>query len=199
MKKALAARQAYQEIIRQVACDDGKKVSGVLKAIDDSTATTRKTSAWNAFQTKCRAEYNKKEMGLTNKEYRTFVSDKYKELFSGLSEDDAGDPAARAQCTEAVMAWYREKTSMILDKKKGNHGGHTMLTKVAEPFINMSTVTANAYDIKVCGFAIDTFSDNAIIWGGGGVFQAVYNTFEGQIKTKLNNVKAMFQVVQMQK
>ncbi|KAJ7642532.1 hypothetical protein B0H17DRAFT_1216393 [Mycena rosella] len=164
VNKALAVRQAYHDMLRAVAREEGKKVSTVLKAIGDTTSLTRKTNPWNAFQVQQRALFPQPK-GMSKKEHRTIVRAKYSELFADLSEDDANDPGARAACATTVM----------LDDQKANDRGHAMLTKV-------STVTANTCDIEICGYAIDPFTDNATIWGGGQFFKGVYTRFKDAIK-----------------
>ncbi|KAJ7700450.1 hypothetical protein B0H17DRAFT_1195845 [Mycena rosella] len=183
VKKALAARQAYHNILREVAREDGKKVSAVLKAIGERTKLGRKTNPWNAFQMQERSR-NPPPKGMSKKEYHEVVRTKYRELFAHLSEDDAKDPGAQAACVADLMSWYSEATTVMLDDR-----GHAMLTK--------STVTVNTRDIEICGYAIDPFTDNAIIWGGGQFFSGVYARFKDAIKRELSDIKAMHQVVAM--
>ncbi|KAJ7681682.1 hypothetical protein B0H17DRAFT_1138281 [Mycena rosella] len=209
VNKALAARQAYHNMLRAVAREEGKKVSTVLKAIGDTTSLTRKTNPWNAFQVQQRALFPQPK-GMSKKEYCAVVRAKYSELFADLSEDGVNDPGARAACIADLMTWYREATTVMLDDQKANDRGHAMLTKVVEPFINMashswppssnyaltwlqSTVTANTRDIEICGYAIDSFTDNAIIWGGGQIFKGVYTRFKDAIKRELSDIKVMHQ------
>ncbi|KAJ7619038.1 hypothetical protein B0H17DRAFT_1152191, partial [Mycena rosella] len=184
VNKALAARQAYHNILREVARDDGKKVSAVLKAIGETTKLGRKTNPWNAFHMQ-EWSRNPQPKGMSKKEYHEVVRAKYRELFAHLSEDDAKDPGARAACVADLMFWYSEATTVMLDDQKANDRGHAMLTK--------STVTANTRDIEICGYAIDPFTDNAIIWGGGQFFSGVYARFKDAIKRELSDIKAMHQ------
>ncbi|KAJ7623986.1 hypothetical protein B0H17DRAFT_1219053 [Mycena rosella] len=132
INKALAARQAYHNILQEVARDDGKKVSTVLKAIGETTKLGQKTNPWNAFQMQERSR-NPQPKGMSKKEYH-----------------------------------------------------------------EVSTVTANTCDIEICGYAIDPFTDNAIIWGGGQFFSGVYARFKDAIKQELSDIKAMHHVVVME-
>ncbi|KAJ7703704.1 hypothetical protein B0H17DRAFT_1194187 [Mycena rosella] len=178
VNKALAARQAYHNILREVARDDGKKVSAVLEAIGETTKLGRKTNPWNTFQMQERSR-NPQPKGMSKKEYHEVVRAKYRELFAHLSEDDAKDPGVRAACIADLMSWYSEAITVMLDDQK-------------------STVTANTRDIEICGYAIDPFTDNAIIWGGGQFFSGVYARFKDTIKRELSDIKAMHQVVAME-
>ncbi|KAJ7635443.1 hypothetical protein B0H17DRAFT_1217285 [Mycena rosella] len=177
VNKALAARQAYHNILREVAREDGKKVSAVLKAIGEMTKLGWKTNPWNAFQMQERS-CNPQPKGMSKKEYHEVM------------QDNAKDPGTRAACVADLMSWYSEATTVMLDDQKANDRAHAMLTK--------STVTANTCNIEICGYAIDPFTDNAIIRGGGQFFSGVYVRFKDAIKRELSDIKAMHQVVAME-
>ncbi|KAJ7708186.1 hypothetical protein B0H17DRAFT_1124961 [Mycena rosella] len=113
VNKALAARQAYHNILWEVAREDRKKVSAVLKAIGETTKLGRKTNPWNAFQMQERSR-NPQPKG----------------------KDDAKDPGAQAACVVDLMSWYSEATTVMLDDQKANDWGHAMLTKGGGQFFS---------------------------------------------------------------
>ncbi|KAJ7439182.1 hypothetical protein B0H11DRAFT_2254111 [Mycena galericulata] len=62
-----------------------------------------------------------------------------------------------------------------------------------------NTITYQTSDIDIFGFAVDPFADLALVWGGSPGFFAVQETYEPSLKVKLQDIKAMFQMVYMAK
>ena len=60
----------------------------------------------------------------------------YRDLFSGLSAEEAKDPGARRLCLEPLMEWYEQKTKQLLDVKRGDGAGKALLSKAVEPLIH---------------------------------------------------------------
>ncbi|KAJ7447428.1 hypothetical protein FB451DRAFT_1411846 [Mycena latifolia] len=104
-----------------------------------------------------------------------------------------GDGAATTRHTNP---WNVFQTKYRAEKPKRADAD---TAKIVKPFIYQSTVAGSTYDVEVFGFGIDTFSDVAIIWGGTPTFYAVYKAFEQPIKSKLAELKAMFQVTNMKR
>ncbi|KAJ6465234.1 hypothetical protein DFH09DRAFT_1346431 [Mycena vulgaris] len=136
-------------------------------------------------QTKFRAE-NKKSPDVTKEAYKQLMRTAYDELFSSLSEEEKKDPAARKECVQEVLDWYEANSMAMLDDRKGDGRGRALMSKIIQPFIH-----------QVFGFGIDPVSDVAIVWGGTPTFYAVYDKYKIPIKAKLNDMKAMIQVVRM--
>ncbi|KAJ7453453.1 hypothetical protein FB451DRAFT_1408852 [Mycena latifolia] len=198
LEEALAARRQYHTTVQTVARHSGKKMATVFKAVGDSAATTQHTNPWNAFQTKYRTE-KPKRADVSADEYRQEISAAYAELFGDLPEEDRNNPDERRKCVKEVMDWYHEDSMALLDERKAGGNAHALMSKIVNPFIHQSTVAGSTYDVEVFSFGIDTFSDVAIIWGGTPTFYAVYEAFEQPIKSKLAELKAMFQVTNMKR
>ncbi|KAJ7474948.1 hypothetical protein FB451DRAFT_1397815 [Mycena latifolia] len=198
LEEALAARRQYHATVQMVARRLGKKMATVFKAVRDGAATTRHTNPWNAFQTKYRTE-KPKRADVSADEYHQEISAAYAELFANLPEEDRNNPDERRKCVKEVMDWYHENSMALLDKRKAGGNAHALMSKIVKPFIHQSTVAGSTYDVEVFSFGIDTFSDVAIIWGGTPTFYAVYEAFEQPIKSKLAELKAMFQVTNMKR
>ncbi|KAJ7477640.1 hypothetical protein FB451DRAFT_1396596 [Mycena latifolia] len=198
LEEALAARRQYHATVQTVAHRLGKKMATVFKAVGDGAATTRHTNPWNAFQTKYRAE-KPKRADVSANEYRQELSAAYAELFVDLPEEDRNNPDEQRKCVKEVMEWYHENSMVLLDERKAGGNAHALMSKIVKPFIHQSTVAGSTYDVEVFGFGIDTFSNVAIIWGGTPTFYAIYEAFEQPIKSKLAELKAMFQVTNMKR
>ncbi|KAF8177164.1 hypothetical protein K438DRAFT_1978805 [Mycena galopus ATCC 62051] len=198
VEEARVAKATYDAAIEDVARRAKKKVSAVRKAIgDESVAGIREGNGWNAFQMKYRAEHPRSSK-MSKEEVKAYSAAKkaaYRDLFSGLSPEEAKDPGARRRCLEPLMEWYEQKTKQLLDVKRGDGAGKALLSKAVEPLIHHSTTLSNKKDIEVWGFAMDLFADNAIIWGGGGLFHEVFKQYPGPIKKVLTEFKARFQAV----
>ncbi|KAJ7067706.1 hypothetical protein B0H15DRAFT_958196 [Mycena belliarum] len=197
LEEAAAARRLFHQTIEKVARRSGKRVSAVLKAIGETPGLTRKTNAWNAFQAKYRLDHPHVE-GTDADDYKRDRAAAYQELFADLTEDEKKDPKKRAECVEELMQWYQESSLIMLDGRKANDRGHALMDHAVKPFIHMSTVAGQTYDMDLFGFAIDSFADIAIIWGGTSTFYLVYKKYEGPIRRLLNELKAMFQIIRMQ-
>ncbi|KAJ7467270.1 hypothetical protein B0H11DRAFT_1921540 [Mycena galericulata] len=207
-KEVLAARRNYHAVVETVARRSGKRVSSIFKAIGDHKTTMRHPNPWNAFQVKYRAE-NPKPSDMSAAEFKKQIRAAYQELFSALSEDEQTDWEAQQKCLEPIMEWYQEKTTVVADARKASGHGTGLLDRAIQPFIHQasvashsvkqSTITYQTSDIDIFGFAVDPFADLALVWGGSPGFFAVQETYESAIKVRLQDIKAMFQMVYMAK
>ncbi|KAJ7238038.1 hypothetical protein B0H12DRAFT_1075408 [Mycena haematopus] len=125
----------------------------------------------------------------------------YRALFDSLSEDERNDPEARRRCVEPVMAWHREKTMQVVDNRKADGKGKALMDKAVAPLIHqasaLSTAVSNSLDIEIFGVALDCFGDNAILWGGGSLFQEVFKQHPAPIRKFLTDMKALFQTTSL--
>ncbi|KAJ7690173.1 hypothetical protein B0H14DRAFT_3532409 [Mycena olivaceomarginata] len=54
--------------------------------------------------------------------------------------------------------------------------------------------SSNSLDIEIFGLVLDCFSNNAIIWGGGALFQQVFKQHPVPIRKFLIDMKVLFQM-----
>jgi hypothetical protein len=149
---------------------------------------------------------------VTPEESRAYAKareDGYNALFASLSDDERRDPEARRLCVEPLMKWHREKTMQVVDNRKADGGGKALMNKAVAPLIHQariiptwygrfltclqSTAVSNSLDIEIFGLALDCYGDNAIIWGGGALFQEVFKQHPVPIRKFLIDMKALFQ------
>ncbi|KAJ7310668.1 hypothetical protein DFH08DRAFT_974351 [Mycena albidolilacea] len=66
-----------------------------------------------------------------------------------------------------------------------------------QPLIHQSTAVSNSLDIEVFGLALNCFGNNAIIWGGGALFQEVFKHHPLPIRKFLMDMKGLFQTTSL--
>ncbi|KAJ7711602.1 hypothetical protein B0H14DRAFT_3639348 [Mycena olivaceomarginata] len=183
--EARAARAAYHATLEDIARRAGKKMSTIFKAIGDYPKSVRDTNSWNAYQMKY----------LTPEEsqaYEKAREEGYNSLFASLSTTNAAIRKLAASVSQPLMKWHREKTMQVVDNRKADGGGKVLMNKAVAPLIHQSTAVSNSLDIEVFGLALDCFGDNAIIWGGGALFQEVFKQHPLPIRKFLIDMKGLF-------
>ncbi|KAJ7686763.1 hypothetical protein B0H14DRAFT_3534407 [Mycena olivaceomarginata] len=215
LKEAMAARAAYHATLEDIARRGRKKISSVRMAIGDYPKSTRDANSWNAYQMKYCIEHPRPSK-MTREESRAYAKareDGYNALFASLSDDERRDPEARRLCVEPLMKWHREKTMQVVDNRKADGGGKALMNKAVAPLIHQariiptwygrfltclqSTAVSNSLDIEIFGLALDCYGDNAIIWGGGALFQEVFKQHPVPIRKFLIDMKALFQTTSL--
>ncbi|KAJ7748460.1 hypothetical protein B0H14DRAFT_2636557 [Mycena olivaceomarginata] len=168
----------------------GKKMSTIFKAIGDYPKSVRDTNSWNAYQMKYRIEHPRpsKMTPEESQAYEKAREEGYNALFASLSDDERRDPEARRLCVAAHE---------VVDNRKADGGGKALMNKAVAPLIHQSTAVSNSLDIEVFGLALDCFGDNAIIWGGGALFQEVFKQHPLPIRKFLIDMKGLFQTTSL--
>ncbi|KAJ7788822.1 hypothetical protein B0H14DRAFT_2627877 [Mycena olivaceomarginata] len=187
LKEARAARAAYHATLEDIARRAGKKMSTIFKAIGDYPKSVRDTNSWNATRGRRR---NRKPTKKYEKRATTPC------LLRCLT-NERRDPEARRLCVAPLMKWHREKTMQVVDNRKADGGGKVLMNKAVAPLIHQSTAVSNSLDIEVFGLALDCFGDNAIIWGGGTLFQEVFKQHPLPIRKFLIDMKGLFQTTSL--
>ncbi|KAJ7310154.1 hypothetical protein DFH08DRAFT_974506 [Mycena albidolilacea] len=106
--------------------------------------------------------------------YEKAREESYNTLFASLSDDGRRDPEARRLCVTPLMKWHHEKT-----------------------ITPHPSAVSNSLDIEVFGLVLDCFGDNAIIWGGGALFQEVFKHHPLPIRKFLIDMKGLFQTTSL--
>jgi hypothetical protein len=150
---------------------------------------------------------------VTPEESKAYNADRlaaYHAMFGTLTEDEKNDPEARRRCVQPLMEWHHEKTMQVVDHRKAEGKSKALLNKAASPLIHQvrsdtrssspsdlrvlqSTAISNNLDIEIFGLAIDCFGDDGILWGGGALFQKVFEQHPAPIRKFLVDMKALFQ------
>ncbi|KAJ7747636.1 hypothetical protein DFH07DRAFT_775959 [Mycena maculata] len=191
-EQLLAAYTEWQGFVTEMSKVTGKKESTLYKAVGQDPTLGRTVNSWNTFQAKFRVE-NRQPKTMSSANFTKQVRAAYKHLFEELPEDKRSDPVARRAIVKPIIDWYSEKTSVVMDARKEKGGSLAMLNKVVQPFIRQSTLAHQNNNVDIFGFGIDTYGDQAVIWGGSLNFLSVHDTYLPTIKVKLVDIKAMFQ------
>ncbi|KAJ7728263.1 hypothetical protein DFH07DRAFT_969885 [Mycena maculata] len=150
---------------------NGKKESTLYKAVGQDPTRGRTVNSWNVFQAKFRVE--NRQLKTSNADFTKQARAAYKRLFEELPED------------------VSEKMSVVMDARKEKGGSLAMLNKVVQLFIRQSTLAHQNNNVDIFGLGIDTYGDQAVIWGGSPNFLSVHDTYLPAIKVKLVDIKAI--------
>ncbi|KAJ7773714.1 hypothetical protein DFH07DRAFT_767658 [Mycena maculata] len=195
-EQLLAAYAEWQGFVTEMSKVTGKKESTLYKAVGQDPTRGRTVNSWNAFQAKFHVKNRQPKM-MSSADFTKQARAAYKHLFEELPEEERSDPAARRAIVKPIIDWYSKKTSVVMDARKEKGGSLAMLNKVMQPFIRQSTLAHQNNNVDVFGFGIDTYGDQAVIWGGSLNFLSVHDTYLPAIKVKLVDIKAMFQMIDM--
>ncbi|KAJ6534057.1 hypothetical protein DFH09DRAFT_1092217 [Mycena vulgaris] len=197
-EEVVAARQAYDEDLRQLAEKrfESSQAPRVWHASSPCGMSSKRGTPTRGRKKNPRTILTNDVVSLAD--WNQFVKQEYD---ARMNEVNPEDPDAQTKHFADIVQWYEDGMKAEVEHLKVKGKFAAPVARMVRQFINLAQ-GGQAYEslgIHVFGFAIDVNGLGSVMWGGSPEYGELRGEWSTSIRGQLKDYKAMFRTLQMRK